>query len=70
MIAGNWSGDTVLCFPLTKHQRRRANKKLCGYKGCLCGGVLSIADAQVQEEYGGGVSVALATGKEKEECYE
>jgi hypothetical protein len=67
VIAGNCSGDTVLCFPLTKHQRRRVSKKLCGYQDCICGGVLSTADAQVQEESGGGVTVALAV---KEECYE
>jgi len=59
VVTGNWAGSTVLQFPLSPSQRRRADKKLCGMKSCTCGGVLRANAVDVQEHPGGGVTVSV-----------
>jgi hypothetical protein len=59
VVTGNWEGSTVLQFPLTPSQRRRADRKLCGVKDCACGGVLRSNAADVQEHHDGGVTVSI-----------
>jgi len=59
VATGNWAGSTVLQFPLSPSQRRRADKKLCGSRGCACGGVLRANAVDVQEHPDGGVTVSV-----------
>jgi len=59
VVTGNWAGSTVLQFPLTPSQRRRADRKLCGMKDCTCGGVLRANAVDVQEHPDGGVTVSI-----------
>jgi hypothetical protein len=59
VVTGNWAGSTVLQFPLSPSQRRRADKKLCGMKDCTCGGVLRSTAVDVQEHPDGGVTVSV-----------
>lgn len=59
VVTGSWKGSTVFQFPLSPSQRRRADRKLCGVKSCLCGGVLRSTAIDIQEHPDGGVTVSI-----------